>query len=174
MLQHFLRSGFGIKLLCDWVVFWKETATMEEQGVYLRLVREAGIKNFSDIVTLTCIQYLGMDAEKVEWMNYAGDYPVEEFLKEILVAEEFGKSDVHRMVVMRGTGIHDYIREFHHQMHLNFPKAGKCFLSWPVLWIITLVRFLKNNRKVRNTSTGAILKEAAKRSKLLEDLKLFR
>ncbi len=22
MLQHFLRAGFGIKLLCDWVVFW--------------------------------------------------------------------------------------------------------------------------------------------------------
>jgi hypothetical protein len=22
MLQHFLRSGFGLKLLCDWTVFW--------------------------------------------------------------------------------------------------------------------------------------------------------
>ena len=24
MLQHFLRAGFGLKLLCDWVVFWEK------------------------------------------------------------------------------------------------------------------------------------------------------
>ncbi len=173
MLQHFLRSGFGLKLLCDWVVFWEDTATKEEQEVYLRLVTETGIKNFSDIVTLTCIQYLGMDAKKVKWMEYAEDYSVEAFLKEILIAEEFGKSDVHRMVVMRGTGVHDYVREFHHQMCLNFPKAGKCFLLWPILWIVTFVRFYINNRRLRNTSMRKVLKEAAKRSRLMDELNLF-
>lgn len=76
------------------------------------------------------------------------------------------------MVMMRGTGLLDYIREFHHQMHLNFPKAGKCFLVWPVLWVITLVKFLYNNRKVRNISTKEILKEAKRRSKLMEKIKI--
>ena len=174
MLQHFLRSGFGIKLLCDWVVFWREKMTPKEQEKYLELVDKAGIKGFSEMITQVCVQYLGLDEKMVAWMDCAPGYSVDVFMLDILEAEEFGKSDVNRMVVMRGTGIFDYIREFHHQMRLNFPKAGKCFLLWPVLWMITLVRFLRNNRKLRKVSTGEILKEAKRRSGLMKQLKLFR
>ncbi len=173
MLQHFLRSGFGLKLLCDWVVFWQEEITKEDRECYLNLIDEAGIKAFSDVITKTCIQYLGLNAEKVLWMKMAEDSPVDEFMREVLDAEEFGKSGENRMVMMRGTGFMDYVREFHHQMHLNFPKVGKCVLFWPVLWIITFVKFLYNNRKVRNISTKEILKEAQRRSKLMEKIKIL-
>lgn len=173
MLQHFLRSGFGLKLLCDWVMFWEEECTDEDRKIYISLVNEAGIKAFSDVITNTCIKYLGLELKHVEWMELAVDSPVEEFVREILDAEEFGKSGKNRMVMMRGTGLMDYVREFHHQMHLNFPKAGKCFLLWPVLWVITLVKFLYNNRKVRNISTKQILKEAKRRSKLMEKIKIL-
>jgi hypothetical protein len=67
----------------------------------------------------------------------------------------------------------DYIREFHHPMHLNFPKAGKCFLFWPVLWVITLVRFLRNNRRVRAVSGRELLKSAGQRGKLVKEMRLF-
>lgn len=173
MLQHFLRSGFGIKLLCDWVVFWQEETTKEEQEKYLELVDKAGIKGFSEMITQVCIRYLGLDEKMVAWMNVTEEYAVEEFMQEILKAEEFGKSGADRMVVMRGTGIWDYVREFHHQMRLNFPNAGKCVLLWPVLWVITLVRFLQNNKKIRKVSTKEILKEAKRRSSLMKQLQLF-
>jgi len=99
--------------------------------------------------------------------------PVSVFMREVLDAEEFGNSNQNRMVVMRGTGLFDYVREFHHQMKLNFPKAGRCFIFWPVLWSITLLRFIKNNRKIRQVSTASVLKEAARRSRLMEKLRLF-
>ena len=101
------------------------------------------------------------------------EIPVEEFMKEILEAEEFGGSDKNRMVMLEGTGLWAYVKEFHHQMHLNFPRAGKCFLLWPALWLITLVRFLRNNRTIRGTSAGEILREAHRRSDLIKKLKLF-
>ncbi len=173
MLQHFLRSGFGLKLLCDWVVFWKEEVTEEQKEKYLKLVDESGIKNFSDIVTLTCVRYLGLEEESIFWMKCSADLPVDDFLREIMEAEEFGKSHENRMVMLRGTGLGDFVREFHHQMHLNFPKAGKCFLLWPVLWTVTLVRFIKNNKRYRNVSTGEILRTAKKRSRLMENMNLF-
>ena len=87
-------------------------------------------------------------------------------------AEEFGKSKG-RMVALSGNGLFDYVREFHHQMHLNFPKAGKVFLFWPVLWTITLVRFLRNNRKVRSVSSKELLQNAGKRAKRVKGLHLF-
>ena len=62
------------------------------------------------------------------------------FMLDIFEAEEFGKSDRERMLVLRGTRISDYVREFQHQMHLNYPNAGKIWLLWPVLWFNTLVK----------------------------------
>lgn len=174
MLQHFLRSGFGLKMLCDWVVFWNRETTTEERNRYLRLVEESGIKGFSDMVTLACTEYLGLQEACVEWMELSDGYDVEQFLLEILEAEEFGKSAVDRMVALRGSSPLDYVREFHHQMHLNFPRAGRCFVCWPALWTITLVRFMRNNRIIRKTSALAILRKAGKRSAMIEQMRLFK
>lgn len=174
MLQHFLRSGFGLKLLCDWVLFWQRPMAEAEKVKYLELAERTGIKGFSDVITRVCVQFLGLEEALVSWMKLSDDCPAEEFLKDILDAEEFGKSSRERMVVMRGTGFFDYVREFHHQMRLNYPQAGRCFLLWPVLWGMTLVRFVRNNRKLRNTSTAKILQEAARRSRMMRKIKLFR
>ncbi len=173
MLQHFLRSGFGLKLLCDWVVFWNHKTEDTERSKYLRLIEESGIKGFSDMVTLCCCHYLGLKMEYVEWMRLSEFYDTEAFLAEILEAEEFGKSSQDRMVVLRGTKLADYIREFHHQMQLNFPKKSKIWVLWPALWIITLHRFLYNNRNIRGISSRAILKKAKQRSKMMEQMALF-
>ena len=89
------------------------------------------------------------------------------------MAEEFGKSSATRMVNLQGSKKSAYVKEFHHQMHLNFPKAGKCPLLWPVLWVITLVRFLVNNRRIRKVALKDVLKSAGDRGKLNEKLHIF-
>lgn len=174
MLQHFLRSGFGLKLLCDWVLYWQQERTEQEKSAYLSLVERMGVKGFSDVVTMVCVRFLGLEEEKIRFMNCMEECPAKEFMREILDAEEFGKSGKERMVVMRGTGLFDYVREFHHQMRLNFPRAGRLIPLWPGLWLITLLRFLKNNRKLRKTSVRAILMEASRRSRLMKKIRLFR
>ena len=180
MLQHFLRAGFGVKLLCDWVVLWNRGLDEESRRQYMELVNESGIKGFSDMITRTCIKYLGLKRENVLWMEpfkngrqrHEQEEETEIFMEELREAEEFGKSK-NRMVALRGNGLFDYVREFHHQMHLNFPKAGKVFIIWPVLWTITLIRFLRNNRKVRSVSSKELLESAGKRGKLVKGMKLF-
>lgn len=180
MLQHFLRAGFGVKLLCDWAVLWNRGLSEEDGQTYLRLVNESGIKGFSDMITRTCIKYLGMERKNVLWMKPFDngctreelEKETEIFMEELMDAEEFGKAK-NRMVALRGNGLFDYVREFHHQMHLNFPKAGKVFLLWPVLWTITLVRFLRNNKKVRSVSSKELFESAGKRGKLVKGMKLF-
>ena len=172
MLQHFLREGFGLKLLCDWVVFWDSGLEEEEQRVYQRLIKESRLEGFSEMISSLCVHFLGLEKkdslgkllpEDISW----------EFMKDIFAAEEFGKSNRERMVVLKGTKISDYLKEFQHQMHLNYPSAGKIWILWPALWILTLVRFLYNNRKVRKTSSIQIFRQAGKRSWMLQQLKLF-
>lgn len=181
MLQHYLRAGFGIKLLCDLVVFWKEDLPAKQKESYRNLVKGAGLEGFSNQMLELCIKYLGLEREKVQEILFeetekrssAKDETMEVFLKDILEGEEFGKAGKDRMVSLRGGGLGDYVREFHHQMHLNFPKLGRVILLWPFLWSFTLFRFLRNNRVVRKVSLWDILRKAGKRGKINENLQLF-
>lgn len=141
------------------------------------------------MVTATCVEYLGLPEESVSFLKSGPKEDTAEvfgkgvrtagytlqaaFLRDVLNSEEFGKTSEDRMVAVRGSGLGAYTREFHHQMHLNFPRAGKCFLLWPLLWCMTLVRFLRNNRKIRHTSVRAVLRNAKARGKLVKRLSLF-
>lgn len=174
MLQHFLRSGFGLRFLCDWVVLWREDIPEAEQKRYLELVRESRLKGFSDMVTAACRDYLGLEESRISWMELPARISAKEFIQEVLEAEEFGKSSGERMVMLRKPGLSGYVLEFHHQMHLNFPRAGRWFPFWPVLWTVTLVRFLRNNRKIRGVSGRTILRKASERSRVMEQMKLWK
>lgn len=172
MLHHFLRSGFGLKLLCDWVVIWRQSWSEQDAEVLDKLLRDSGLTAFAKAITGVCSAHLGLEEKYIpEMLRSAEDYDA--FLREIMDAEEFGSADSTRMVVMKKTGLWGYVSEFHHQMHINFPKAGKIFLLWPILWVVTLVRFLHNNKKLDRGSASEILKEASRRSKLAKDLGLL-
>ena len=94
-------------------------------------------------------------------------------MRDILDSEEFGQTGEGRLVALRGTKVSDYFREFHHQMKLNFPKKSRYAIWFPLLWLWTLVRFLRNNRKVRKVSLVHVLKQARERSHYVEKLHLF-
>lgn len=175
MLQHFLRAGFGLKFLCDWTVFWNRDVAKEEKETFLRLAKESGTEGFVAVLTQACVKYLGLKKEGAAFMMGESDDDVlaDDFMEEVFASGEFGHDMRERMVAMRGTGVGAYVREFHHQMHLNYPKAGKVFLFWPFLWATTLCRFLYNNRVIRGVKGRDILKEAGKRSRLTDKMKLF-
>lgn len=176
MLQHFLRAGFGIRLLCDWVALWNGSVNEKECALYGKLTADTGLEQFSRMVTSVCVYYLGLRKERTGCMcgELFSEEDVAFFWNDILDAEEFGRGDRNRMVLLKHRGLKGYAREFHHQMHLNFPRAGKCFLLFPVLWFATLTRFLRNNRKVRGVSMGQVLRTADRRSRRMEQLGLFR
>ena len=174
MLQHFLRSGFGLKLLCDWVVFWNRELEEKDVEQYCQQIAASGLSGFSDMVTAVCQKGLGLEKDKAEriMVHIPKESVRHAFLRDVLEAEEFGNAK-ERMVIMRGTGIWDYFREFHHQMKLNFPKKSRYYICWPVLWGITFVRFSQNNRKIRGVSSVHILRKAKERSRYARELHLF-
>lgn len=175
MLQHFLREGFGLRLITDWYMFWKQNISEEEKSKYLRLVNESKIKRFSDVITLICIEYLGLEEEKVRFMDIDYTIAYKDYLADILKAGEFGILENDRMIALKDDSLSEYVRVFHKQMHYNFPKVGKVFIIWPILWIATLFIFLRNNKKIRNNNSGmSYLKKAKDRSALVKELHLFK
>lgn len=178
LLQHFLTAGFGLKLLCDWVVFWEKQPD-EVVAEAVTIIHTLKVEQFVAAVTGICARELGMEGHAAEAFLALGEPAVREgayldqFFSDIIDAEEFGKKDSGRMVAIHGGGLFGYVRAFHHQMHLNYPKAGRCVLCWPVLWVLTLLRFLRNNYKLRGTTVRQVLKSAGKRGKIVEKMHLF-
>lgn len=168
MLQHYLRAGFGLKLLCDWVVFWNRTISDREKEQFMYHVKQLHMETFVSAITSICVRYLGLSKEKVSFMLKEKEDKILLYaiIMDIIEAEEFGYSDKNRMVVLRDSKINSLIREFHHQMVINYPKMSKYIVLWPILWGRTLFVFLQNNKKVRHTSAFNILKNARKRSQI--------
>lgn len=172
MLQHFVGSGFGLRNLCDWVVLWENCDDVKERKEFWKMARESGVAEFTKAVTAICIKYLGLEQDKspVPADSTVDQEVMDALLRDILDAGEFGYSEAERMVGMDGDSLAAYVREFHHQMHINFPKAGRMICLWPVLWIATLVRFLKNNKKLNRAPISAILKKAGRRGWMVRRL----
>lgn len=177
MLQHHLRKGFGLRLLCDWAVFWNRAVEQEQLELYLDLTRRSGTAGFSRLVTQTCETYLGLEQRFAAPLTAGGERVSDglraEFLRDVLDAREFGRDSDERIVALRGRKPADYLREFHRQMLHNYPRAGRSILLWPLLWLFTLMRFLYNNHAVRHASLRTILREASRRSAVMEQLRLF-
>ena len=182
MLQHFLRAGFGLKLLCDWCVFWKRDISAKQKAEFLRLIKTCRMENFAKAITRLCIIYFSLPFEKVSFLFENDDkrllllpeyQNIEGLMKDILEAEEFGHSSTDRMVVLHKPRITDYFKEFHHQMKLNHKNTSRYIVLWPFLWIHTLLVFLRNNKNIRKTTVRAVLKKAHMRSRIIQEIKLF-
>lgn len=172
MFQHFVGSGFGLRNLCDWVVLWENCDDEKARKDFRKMVCESGTEKFAQAVTSVCVNYLGLSKEKSPFSedSLTEQEVTDELLRDILDAGEFGYSEPERMVGMDGNSLMTYIKEFHHQMHINFPKSGRMILFWPVLWLATLIRFLKNNKKYNRAPVTAIMKKAGKRGELVKQL----
>ncbi len=176
MLQHFLGSGFGIRLLCDWTVYLEKHGTeisWEQFGNYLR---QLGLTKFSSAVTRLCQQFLGLDASRFPCLldNSLDEGFPDIFMKEILDAGTFGKTNQSRMLIMSGGGrFSQYFIELHRQMKKRFQKLCKIPPLWPFLWIISCLCFLWNNHFLRKTKTKDILDTARKRQRLVKELTIF-
>lgn len=193
MLQDFLRMGFGLKLLCDWVVFWNHKVESKEIEAFLQYVADCCLTGFLNTITSVCVQYLGLRTDGSGSFSREGDVLLyqrgqqpavfcrmvsqelcENFLQETLEAERYGKTQSDRTAVLRGTHLSDYIREFHHQTVLSFPRASRMVITLPVLYIVVFIRFIYHNHTVRGQSLKAVLKKAKQRTRLVESMKLFK
>ncbi|MEE0954927.1 MAG: nucleotidyltransferase family protein [Eubacterium sp.] len=175
MLQHYLGSGFGLRLLLDWAVLWNGDIPDEEIEKYRGYIEQCGLSRFSDLVTETAVRCLGLEQTKGQQIIFRDTEQelLQDFMQEVFESGEFGREDSSRIVMVEGGGLPDYLAEFHRQMHRNYPKAGRWPVIWPVLWVCTLVRFLVNNHNVRGTSVRSVLKSARKRGKSIRSLHLF-
>ena len=172
MLKHYLYSGFGIRLLCDFTFFLGHNYTAIDFAQIHTWCKESKILHLYEIILETCRIYLGLP-ETIDSKIHYNKNDCKAFITQLLEDGDVSQNNGSALV---GSGSYEkinfltYFKEGHLQMHVRFPKLGKCPLLWPALWMITLVCFLHNTYTLRNTTLKETLrsfKQDNQRSKLL-------
>lgn len=176
MLQHFLGSGFGIKLLWDWTAYLERHGEEIEQKKFLSYLKKLGLTRFCHTMTSLCRRYMGLDIRNLTFLtgSFEDSVFLEAFMSDIFDAGTFGKTDNSRMLIMSGGGkLSRYFKELHRQMKKRFQRLCSIPVLWPILWVMTGICFLWNNYFVRKTKTSEILANARERQNLIDELALF-
>lgn len=177
MLQHFLKSGFGIRLLCDWRTYLEKHGSELDTALFADYLTDLGLTGFCNAMTELCVRYIGLPepTASIVMSGHINPSALEELLNDILSAGQFGKNDVSRMLIMSDshTDIGSYLHQLHRQMKNRFQKLHHIIPLWPVLWCLTGICFLWNNHFLRKTTTRNILQTVKQRQRLLKELHLY-
>lgn len=177
MLQHFLSSGFGLKLLCDWCLYLEHNGSRIDVQAFRAILGDLGLQRFCDAVTLAC-QRIGLSASTAASFlseSLPDEAYMELFMNEIFSSGEHGHADDTRMSVMSQNGrFRKYFCELNVHMKRRFHKLGKIVPLYPLLWVVTVFCFLWNNHFVRHVSTKDILSTANTRGRLVDELQLYK
>lgn len=175
MLKHYLYSGFGIRLLCDFVLYLTARKDDIDFDKLHNWCKESKILHFYEIIIETLHLYLGLPADIEPDIHYPIN-TCEIFIQRILEGHDMGTSNDTALV---GSGsyakvnILTYFKEGHLQMKVRFPKLHKCIILWPVLWGITFVCFIWNTYHYRHTTFRETLEEFKKTNEDSQLIKIF-
>ena len=175
MLKHYLYSGFGIRLLCDFTFYLKKHADEIDFQQIHNWCRDSRISHLYEIVLETCRIHLGLP-QHIDAETHYDPQDCKEFLIRILEDGDMG-TDVSSELVgstsYQKVNLITYFKEGHVQMKVRFPKASLCPVFWPILWIVTFICFVRNTYKVRNTTLRQTLRNFKKSNQKTKLIRIF-
>ncbi len=173
MLEHFLSAGMGVKFLVDFTLLLNNGLEEDTKERFKEFVFSSKTEGFACCVIQSCIKYLGLDKEYDSYLSVNITLYTEAFLKDVLCSESFGRQDNARISTVTEVSLKGYLSEFHHQMKVKYKKSSRYHLLWPLLWVMTFITFISNN-KTRNTSAASVLKAAGERGRMINTMRLWK
>ena len=175
MLKHYLYSGFGIRLLCDFTFYLKR----HEKEINFRQIhewcRESRISHLYEIILECCRKYLGLP-DSIDARTQYNPHDCHDFIIQILKDGDMG-TDISQSLVgsssYQKVNFLTYFKEGHIQMKVRFPKASHYPVLWPALWCITFICFICNTYTVRNTTFRQTLHDFKKSNQKTKLIRIF-
>ena len=175
MLKHYLYSGFGIRLLCDFTFYLKR----HEKEINFQQIhewcRESRISHLYEIILECCRKYLGLP-DSIDARTQYNPHDCHDFIIQILKDGDMG-TDISQSLVgsssYQKVNFLTYFKEGHIQMKVRFPKASHYPVLWPALWCITFICFIRNTYTVRNTTFRQTLHDFKKNNQKTKLIRIF-
>ena len=175
MLKHYLYSGFGIRLLCDFTFYLEaHTDEIDFQKIH-SWCRESRISHLYEIIIETCRIYLGLPQSIDPEIHYAAQ-DCEEYFTRIQKYGDMGTDTSKELVgttSYQKINLLTYFKEGHVQMKIRFPKASHYHILLPFLWIATFLCFIHNTYIIRKTTFRKTLYRFKKNNQKTKLIRIF-
>lgn len=175
MLKHYLYSGFGIRLLCDFTFFLNAHKSEIDFKQLYTWCCDSHISHLYEIILVCCRLYLGLH-DDIAPDIHSDKFDCDIFMQCILAEQDMGtitSSTLVRSGSYKKLNLLSYFKEFHLQMKIRFPKLKRCYILWPVLWGITLFYFIKNTYCLRRTSLRETFRTFKEHHTRTEQIRIF-
>lgn len=183
--KHFLHSGFGVRQVCDMVLYANEYGSRIDWERVLENCRVIRAHRFAAALFAIGQQYLHFDPERAGYPACWREIPTEPepLLEELVSAGIYGQADMSRLhssnitlsaVAARKkgeksrTGLAASLFPPAKSLEGRYPYLKKHPWLLPVAWIHRMLRHLRRNRRRDDSSAPEILRTGRRRVELLK------
>lgn len=167
ILHHFLGYGIGIRPLCDITLFIEKKAEEINNKQLRNCLQKSGMSDFADAILTLCHDLLGLENNKFDYQK--SEY-AESLLNDLWFYDENTRTRERSPINISRNKFISYVAVCHRQMKYHFPKLSKIPVLWPGLWVVTIVRFLKDVKSKKVEGVDVILQENENRRRLAYNL----
>lgn len=186
MERHMIVSGIGLRQLCDWATFVQNSPAEHWQNGTLKVLEKCGLLIYAEVITKVCVDYLGLNDERLSWCRNVSTKLSEAMLHEVFRGGNMGAAD------QEGAGSLFTERTVLGQKDQNIVKGllakltQLSFRHWPITekykillpfyWVYLPLRYMiRSARGMRPKKDIAYVVSASnQRQKLYSALKLYK
>lgn len=155
MINHYLSSGFGLRHLCDLVIFIETNQNHIDWEKFILEAKEFGIYNFVIIAISACKKLLGLIIE-YQFEAIADESKIDQFIDDVFSGGVFGKNEIKNVL----SGIWVYYLENRKRLPGRFLRIA--------LLVFPPIRAMKN--KFRYLKKYPVLLPIAWMHRVIENL----
>lgn len=183
--HHLTGEGIGLRHLCDWAVFVSSFKDDEFIAVFEDKLKQFGLWNFAQLLTLTCEKYLGCPHKA--WAGEINSELTDKIIHDIFSSGNFGQKNVDRsherlLISSRAKGGIDktsmfkqFIVSLNEIVYNRWPVSRKIKLILPLGWAFYAGRYLLRSffGKRPKIRIFNIAREAKERKNIYKEFHLF-
>lgn len=183
MQHHMLGEGIGLRHLCDWACYIKQTYKEDFwQQRLLPFLQEIGLYTYAKAMTKTCAIYLNTPCP--DWADDVSEDLCFQIIEDILISGNFGRKNSQRsqssiLVSQHGkTGtkhgaIYNLICKMDSIVKSNYPILKKLPVLYPFLYLYRSIRFVFFQIIGKRESIFNFIPDAKQRRSIYEQLHVF-
>ena len=184
MIRHMFGSCIGLRQLYDWAMFIANADRKEWETATMPILEKCGILRYAQVATRTCVCYLGLSPEGLEWCSDTGEELCLAFIRDVFRGGSLGEADKDGMgslftnSVEMGTAQAPWkalVDRLNQAAYRHVPCARQCKILLPALWVYVPVRYLTLAALGRRPqkSVRKVVASAKQRRELYDMLKLY-
>ena len=179
-LEHVMTSGLGLRQLCDWAVFVAKELSPQLWTELSPTLSRFGLFYFCRIVTRTCVEYLGLPAERAAWCMDASAETSRALMEDMLSSGNFGHKEnrygqrLFTNIEAKGR-ISSFFRTGIAVCREHWPVCERYPLLLPIAPAVLLARYRRQRKDGLRPALRPVIvyQGAAARQKLYKELRPF-